>query len=183
MSCFHWLFFNCKPWKSTLFDKFCAGDIDEHMDIFLDIQTTKDTVIRGWFRQVYNAEILWGEFDITFFYKAAAEPIKLDTLQRGSCTAFSSCLSSNLALDAVARHVLNPDKYEWTVEVHGYEPVSTLDTIWVLRSYSGLQVVTVMEIAAPNGVVARTKFHYLLYFYMRTEFAKVLRTRNASIMA
>ena len=44
--------------KSTLFDKFHAGDIDEHMDIFLDIQSTKDTVIRGGiaiFKYIYNS--------------------------------------------------------------------------------------------------------------------------------
>ncbi len=38
--------------KTTLFDRFCAGDIDEHMDIFLDVRATKDAVIRSG-----NAEI------------------------------------------------------------------------------------------------------------------------------
>ncbi|KAJ8402846.1 hypothetical protein AAFF_G00361600 [Aldrovandia affinis] len=33
--------------KTTLFDRFCEGDIDEHMDIFLDIHATKDVVIRA----------------------------------------------------------------------------------------------------------------------------------------
>ena len=32
--------------KTTLFDRFYAGDIDEHMHIFLYVQTTKDVVIR-----------------------------------------------------------------------------------------------------------------------------------------
>ena len=44
--------------KTTLFDRFCAGDIDEHMDIFLDVQATKDVVIRGGiaiFRYIYHA--------------------------------------------------------------------------------------------------------------------------------
>ena len=45
-------------WKTTLFDRFCAGDIDEHMDIFLDVQATKDVVIRGGiaiFQYIYHA--------------------------------------------------------------------------------------------------------------------------------
>jgi len=33
--------------KSAIFDKFCAGDIDEYMDIFLDLQATKETLIRS----------------------------------------------------------------------------------------------------------------------------------------
>ena len=33
--------------KTTLFDRFCAADIDNHMDVFLDVQATKDAVIRN----------------------------------------------------------------------------------------------------------------------------------------
>ena len=33
--------------KTTLFDRFCAGDIDEHMDTFLDVQASRDVVIRS----------------------------------------------------------------------------------------------------------------------------------------
>ena len=45
-----------------LFNKFCAGIycIDEHMDIFLDIQSTKDTAIKGGisiFKYIYNAPV------------------------------------------------------------------------------------------------------------------------------
>ena len=32
--------------KTTLFDRFCVGDMDEHMDIFLDVHAIKDTVIQ-----------------------------------------------------------------------------------------------------------------------------------------
>jgi len=32
--------------KSVLFDKFCAGDIDEYMEVFLDLHATKNMVIR-----------------------------------------------------------------------------------------------------------------------------------------
>ena len=44
--------------KTTLFDKFCEGDIDEHMDIFVDLWATKDVVIRGgtvFFQHIYCA--------------------------------------------------------------------------------------------------------------------------------
>ena len=33
--------------KTTLFDRLCGGDIDEHMDIFLDIQASKDIVVKA----------------------------------------------------------------------------------------------------------------------------------------
>ena len=33
--------------KTTLFNSFCAGDIDEQIDIFLDVQASKDVVIRS----------------------------------------------------------------------------------------------------------------------------------------
>ena len=44
--------------KITLFDRFCAGDIDEHMNIFLDLQVTKEKVIEGGiviFQHIYHA--------------------------------------------------------------------------------------------------------------------------------
>ena len=44
--------------KTTLFDRLCAGDIDEHMDIFLYVQATKDAVIRAGtaiFQYIYHA--------------------------------------------------------------------------------------------------------------------------------
>ena len=52
--------------KTTLFEKLCAGDIDEHMDIFLDMQATKNAVIEGsiaFFEYIYNALLLWEKFD------------------------------------------------------------------------------------------------------------------------
>ncbi|XP_065906073.1 uncharacterized protein [Dysidea avara] len=44
--------------KTTLFDRFCAGDNDEHMDTFLDVQASKDVVIRSGisiFQHIYHA--------------------------------------------------------------------------------------------------------------------------------
>ena len=31
--------------KTTLFDKLCTGDVDEHLDVFMDTEATKDDVI------------------------------------------------------------------------------------------------------------------------------------------
>ena len=57
--------------KITLFYKFCAGDIDEHMDIFLDMQATKNAVIRGGmpFLSIFTMQevlhVLWEKLDTT----------------------------------------------------------------------------------------------------------------------
>jgi len=37
-------------------------------------------------------------------------------------------------LDPSTEQSLNPIDYEWTLGVHGYDPVPTLDP-WLLRSY------------------------------------------------
>ena len=84
--------------KSILFDKFCAGDIDEHMDIFLDIQSTKDTVIRGGiaiFKYIYNAAgTTLGEIRYNMFaHTAAAGLIKPESLPltEGAAAQHSLC--------------------------------------------------------------------------------------------
>ena len=44
--------------KSTLFDRFCVGEIDEHMDIFLHVQASKDAVVKSGtaiFQYIYHA--------------------------------------------------------------------------------------------------------------------------------
>ena len=52
--------------KSALFDKFCSGDIDKYMDIFLDLQATKDEVIRsGIAIFTMHQELLWEKSDTT----------------------------------------------------------------------------------------------------------------------
>ncbi|KAK1904773.1 putative protein YsfB [Dissostichus eleginoides] len=71
--------------KTTLFDRFCAGDIDEHMDIFLDTQATKDAVIQAGttiFQYIYHAPgTALGEIRHNMFSrKAAAGLIKPETL-------------------------------------------------------------------------------------------------------
>jgi len=63
--------------KSTLFDKFCAGDIDRYMKIFLDLQATKDTWIRSgiaFLKYIYNAlSTTLGEIQYNMFNCKAAK--------------------------------------------------------------------------------------------------------------
>ncbi|KAK1906611.1 Chromosome-associated kinesin KIF4 [Dissostichus eleginoides] len=89
--------------KTTLFDRFCAGDIDEHMDIFLDTQATKDA--------------------------AAAGLIKPETLPPTEGAAAQHSLRAYLQTQdwiLLQSMSLNPSDYGWTLGVHGYEPVQTL---------------------------------------------------------
>ena len=47
--------------KTTQFDRFCTGDIDEHMDIFLDVKAIKNVVIEAGiaiFKYIYYAPCL-----------------------------------------------------------------------------------------------------------------------------
>ena len=74
-----------------------------------------ETVIRGGiaiFEYIYNAPgTTLGEIRYNMFArKAAAGLIKPETTsnRRGSCTAFSSCLSPNPGLDAAAKHAFEP---------------------------------------------------------------------------
>ncbi|KAI4802447.1 hypothetical protein KUCAC02_020283, partial [Chaenocephalus aceratus] len=90
--------------KTTLFDRICAGDIDEHMDIFLDTQATKDA--------------------------AAAGLIKPETLPPTEGAAAQHSLRAYLQTQdwiLLQSMSLNPSDYGWTLGVHGYEPVPTLD--------------------------------------------------------
>ncbi|KAJ8417425.1 hypothetical protein AAFF_G00286520 [Aldrovandia affinis] len=101
--------------KTTLFDRFCAGDIDEHMDIFLDIHATKDAVIRVGiviFQHIYHAPgTTLGaiRYNVLAEGGGRADQTRDSTSNRGcSCTAFSPCLSPNPGLDAAAEHVFGP---------------------------------------------------------------------------
>ena len=81
--------------KTTLFDRFCAGDIDEHMDIFLDVQATKDVVIRGGiaiFQYIYHANQ------------------RLYLQQRVQLHSILSVPISKPRLDAAAEHVFGPQR-------------------------------------------------------------------------
>ena len=71
--------------KTTLFDRLCGGDIDEHMDIFLDIQATKDMVIKAGiaiFKHIYHGPrtTLGANRYNMFSRKATVGVIKPETL-------------------------------------------------------------------------------------------------------
>ena len=70
--------------KTTLFNRFYAGDIEEHMDIFLNLQATKDALIVAGiaiFQHIYQAPgTTLGAIRYMFSRKAAAMLIKPETL-------------------------------------------------------------------------------------------------------
>ena len=71
--------------KTTLFDRLCGGDIDEHMDIFLDIQATKDMVVKAGiaiFKHIYYGPrtTLGANRYNMFSRKATVGVIKQETL-------------------------------------------------------------------------------------------------------
>ncbi|KAJ8389533.1 hypothetical protein AAFF_G00119230 [Aldrovandia affinis] len=121
--------------KTTLFDRFCAGDIDEHMDIFLDIHATKDVVIRAGiaiFQHIYHAPgTTLGAIRYNMFSrKAAAGLIKPETLPPTEGAATQHSLRADLQTRdwmLLQSMSLDPSDYGWMVGVHGYEPVPTLD--------------------------------------------------------
>ncbi|XP_061749413.1 uncharacterized protein LOC133555680 [Nerophis ophidion] len=121
--------------KTILFDRFCAGDIDEHMDIFLDIRATKDAVIQtgtAIFHYIYHGPgSTLGKVRYNIFLgKAAAGLIKPETLPPTEGAAAHHSLRvyqqtrNWLLLQSMS---LDPNDYGWTIGVHGYEPVPTLD--------------------------------------------------------
>ncbi|KAJ8409990.1 hypothetical protein AAFF_G00210310 [Aldrovandia affinis] len=121
--------------KTTLIDRFCAGDIDEHMDIFLDIHATKDVVIRAGiaiFQNIYHAPgTTLGAIRYNMFSrKAAAGLIKPETLPPTEGAATQHSLRADLQTRdwmLLQSMSLDPSDYGWMVGVHGYEPVPTLD--------------------------------------------------------
>ena len=123
--------------NTTLFEKLCAGDIDEHMDIFLDMQATKNTVIEGGiaiFEYIYNAlhvGTTLGEIRYNMFScKAAAGLIKPETLPPTEGTAAQHSLRAYLQTRdwmLLQSMSVDPSEYGWTIGIHGFEPVPTLD--------------------------------------------------------
>ena len=85
-----------------------------------------------------------------FACKAAAGLIKSETLPPTEGAAAQHSLRAYLQIQdwmLLQSMSLNPDEYRWTIGVP--------TTPWLLKSYSGSQAVIVMEIVAPNGIVAR----------------------------
>ena len=123
--------------KSALFDKFCSGDIGKYMDIFLDLQATKDEVIRSGiaiFKYIYNSPgTTLGEIRYNMFArKAAAGLIKPETLPPTEGAAAQHSLRSYLQTRdwmLLQSMSLIPEEYGCIVGNHGYEPVPTLDPI------------------------------------------------------
>ena len=109
----YWNIWN-KPW-SAFFCRLCAWDINEHMDIFLDIHTTKDAVIQAGtaiFHYIHQGPgttlgaILYNMFS----RKAAAGLIKPETLPPTEAAAaqHSLCLPTDPGLDPSTEHVSGP---------------------------------------------------------------------------
>jgi len=121
--------------KTTLFDRFCAGDIDEHMDIFLDVRATKDVVIVAGiaiFQNIYHEPgTTLGAIRYNMFSrKAAAGLIKPETLPPTEGAAAQHSLRAYLQTRdwmLLQSMSLDPSDYGWTVGVRGYEPVPTVD--------------------------------------------------------
>ena len=110
--------------KTALFDRFCAGDIDEHMDTFLDVQASKDVVIRSGisiFQHICHAPgTAFAAIRYSMFSrKAVAGLIKPETLppMEGwcSCTAFSLCLSTTQDWMLLQSMSLDPSGYGRTL--------------------------------------------------------------------
>ena len=105
------------------------------MDIFLDIHTTKDAVIQAGtaiFHYIHQGpgttlgEILYNMFS----RKAAAGLIKPETLPPTEAAAAQHSLRAYLQtrdLILLQSMSLDPSDYGWTLGVHGYEPVLTVD--------------------------------------------------------
>jgi len=119
-------------------DRFCAGDTDEHTYIFLDVQASKDVVIRSGisiFQYFYHApgNALAAILYSIFSQKAAAGLIKTETLPptKGAAAQHSLCaLCAYLQTQdwiLLQSMFLDPSGYGWTLESNDYEPVPTLD--------------------------------------------------------
>ncbi|KAG0728138.1 hypothetical protein GWK47_033118 [Chionoecetes opilio] len=173
--------------KTTLFDRFCAGDIDEHMDIFLDVRATKDEVIGGGitiFQHIYNAPgTTLGAIRYNMFArKAAAGLIKPKTLPptEGPAAHHHSLRAYLQTRDWMLLQgmSLDPSDYGWTVGVHGNEPVPTLNPMAPedLLQFRGA---IVMEITATGGTAARKMMSSVS---QHAEVVKALHARIVSMM-
>ena len=118
------------------FFRFCIGDVDEYMDIFLDTEATKEAVIQAGiaiFQYIYHGpDTTLGEICYMFSRKAVAGVIKPETLPPTKVAVAYTCRPGT---GSFYRASLNPSDYGWTLGVHGYDPVLTLYTPWPLRIY------------------------------------------------
>ena len=120
--------------KTTLFDRFCEGDIDEQIDTFYDRQATKDAVIRAGiaiFQYIYRAPgTSLGAIRYRMFSKkAAAGKINPEALPPTDGAATQHSLRAFLQTQdwmLLQSMSLDPSQYGWMVGNCGYEPVPTL---------------------------------------------------------
>ena len=119
------------------FLRFCAGDIDEYTVIFFDTKATKEAVIQAGiaiFQYIYHGpDTTLGEIRYNMFSrKAVAGVIKPETLPPTKGAVAQHALHAYLQTRdwiLLQSMSLNPSDYGWTLGVHGYEPVSTVDPI------------------------------------------------------
>ena len=112
-------------------DRLCAGDIDKHMDVILDVQATKDAVIRNGIAifQYTGTSLATIRYNM-FLSKAAAGVIKPEILPptEGAAAQHSLCAYLQtrdwMLLQSMS---LDPSGYGWMEEIQGYEPVPTLE--------------------------------------------------------
>ena len=130
------------------------------MDTFLDIQATKDTVIRSGIANLQCTRHYFREIRYNIVArKAAARLIKPEPLSPTEGAAAQHSLRAYLQTQdwmLLQSMSLNPDEYGWTVGVHGYEPLPPLD----LMESEELAVI-VMKIAAGSD-----DLHNLGHFFV-----------------
>ena len=121
--------------KTTLFDRLCGGDIDEHMDIFLDLQATKDMVVKvgiAIFKHIYHGPrtTLGANHYNMLSRNSTVGVIKSETLPPTESAAAQHSLRAYLQTRdwlLLQSMSLDPSHYGRTVGAHGYEPIPTLD--------------------------------------------------------
>ena len=116
------------------FFRFCAGDIDEYMDIFLDTEATKEAVIQAGILPFSSTFIMdqilhWGKFATCSQGRRWQESNqRLYLQQRVQLHSMPlRAYTCRPGTGSFYRESLNPSDYGWTLGVHGYEPVPTLD--------------------------------------------------------
>ena len=117
------------------FLRFCVGDIDEYMDIFFDTKATKEAVIQAgiaMFQYIHHGpDTTLGEIRYNMFSrKAVVGVIKPETLPPTKGAVAQHALHAYLQTrDWILQQSmsLNPSDNGWTLGVHGYEPVPTVD--------------------------------------------------------
>ena len=106
------------------------------MDIFLDMQATKNAVIEGGiaiFEYIYNARgTTLGKIRYNVFSSKAAGLIKAETLPSTDREAAQNSIHAYLQTCdwmLLQSMFVDPIEYGWTIGIDGFEPVLTLDSM------------------------------------------------------